>query len=399
MKVGYVVSDLSYPPLEGLHQQTLLLLAGLKNRGLDVELHGFVKSLKCLDENAMRRDLGISFASPPIEQPGLLLWSALRSILPLSTIKRRLLLQLNQESLDVLHFEGIAACSLASAQMANRSVLSFVDPGSRRNFRFSKLAKLTRKKLIHLAAGLIFLILERRLRRGMPTWHVVSSEDARYLERVHNYSRVVSVPVSLPPELNRLRRDGKSASVEQEHSRINVLVYADLRQPHMRSALKEFADHVFQKQENSSHLEFTILGRVAVDPELAAWFDGLRYEFVEWAEDYLTIICSADIVVLPDSVGTGLKNRAIQSMAAGVAVLGTRVAFEGLAVENGRDAFVVGNAEESRLPFGRLVIDANLRSSLGEAGRLHALEVFGSAGIAQRWEEIYRNILGDSRSK
>ena len=54
----------------------------------------------------------------------------------------------------------------------------------------------------------------------------------------------------------------------------------------------------------------------------------------------------ADLVFLPDQVGTGIKTRAIQSLAAGKPVLASAIAFEGIPVIDGLNASVgAGNAD------------------------------------------------------
>jgi glycosyltransferase involved in cell wall biosynthesis len=396
VRVAYVVSDLSYPPTEGLHQQTLILIQNLRKYGIDVELHGFVKSLSQVDQAAMQLDTEIQFASPPIEQPGSLLRAALGILMPFSKNRREFFLRVNPQDFDILHFEGISASALTNKSSALRSVVSFVDPGSRRNYRFFRLASGARERVAYLVAAFLFFVLERWLRRGGPTWHVVSPDDRWYLEHLHKYPRVISIPVSLPPELDRV---AKNAIDQQERSdlRIRVLVYGDLRQKHMRDGLKAFAEEVFQRDPDRAKIHFIILGRIAVDSEMAGWFQGLNYEFVEWVDDYLSLLMSADIVVLPDHAGTGLKNRAIQSMAAGKAVLGTKVAFEGLPVENGSGALVVGSTADARPKFNALVSQPDLRLCMGEAGRAQVLELFGPDVIGKRWANAYAERISGVR--
>ncbi|MEV8147987.1 glycosyltransferase family 4 protein [Arthrobacter sp. NPDC080073] len=390
-----MVSDLSYPPAEGLHQQTLLLVRGLKDQGVEVELHGFVKSLRALDEEALYREHGIAFASPPSEQPRSLLVSAIRNLFPFSRaagpLRRRLY---NLSQVDVIHFEGIAACAVSTRRLASRSILSFIDPGSRRNFRFFRQADGFLPKVVYFATGFVYLGVERLLRRGNPIWHVVSDDDRRYLSEIHGFDAVIAIPVSLPAELSgeEMAKPEDFAGEAQLHRRVDILVYADLRQQHMRDALKVFARKVFRSYVGRRAVEFTILGRVELNAEFASWFEGLNYKFIAWAEDYLAVLRKADIVLLPDSVGTGLKNRAIQSLAAGVPVVGTSIAMEGLDLRNGIDAFVVDSAEASKVPLQKLVADRALRLRIGEAGRSRVIQEFGTKSVVKRWIDTYSEI-------
>lgn len=57
-----------------------------------------------------------------------------------------------------------------------------------------------------------------------------------------------------------------------------------------------------------------------------------QVEISSWVEDFNALIDRASVVVLPDLAGTGIKTRALQSMARGKPIVGTYVAFEDLAI-------------------------------------------------------------------
>lgn len=395
MKVAYVVSDLTYPPTEGLHQQTLLHLKNLQGSGIDVQLYGFVKSMSHLNLEEMQRDLGIRFSSAPIERPGSLLVSAIRNRFFQSRYSSKLRKTVEGESVDLIHCEGIATSAIRWDRMGIPLVLSFIDPGSRRNLRFLKMSRNVVDLTKHALGGLIFFFLERSLRRSGVVWHVVSAEDRAYLKRVHRFARVVDIPVAIPAALERLEVNSPVPTPYEKATEVSVLIYADLRLPHMRLALKSFAENLFQRCALTVDVSYVVLGRVEMDEEMAGWFNGLKVEFIPWANDYAAVIRSCDVIVLPDAVGTGLKNRAIQSMAVGVPVVGTGVAFEGIEVDNGVDAVVLRGPLDNHEKFLRLISDAQYRARIGCAGREKVLSQFGARAICQRWQNLYYELSLD----
>ena len=220
-------------------------------------------------------------------------------------------------------------------------------------------------------------------------WHVVSEDDAAFLRRRHRNHEVWSIPVALPSAVekrcNRLSHDGVFDSV-------HVVIYSDLRQRHNRSALGEFISQVLRRSVHARDVHFTVLGRVPASSRLLAQFNGFDVTIVEWAEDYIGVLCSADLVILPDTVGTGIKNRAVQSLALGRAVLGTVVAFEGIPME-GMPGIVARSNAEMLIGFDHMISDPELRKSCGEAGQEFARKSFGSEAVTARWLQRYRNLV------
>ena len=85
-----------------------------------------------------------------------------------------------------------------------------------------------------------------------------------------------------------------------------------------------------------------------------------------------------------------------QAMAARVPVVATRVGGVDYLVDHGRTGFVVefGNIEKLAEAMIRLLADADLRTSMGEAGRFEAECRFRADIVARQTRQVYYRILG-----
>lgn len=398
MKIAYVVSDLTYPPREGLHQQTILLIDALQRRGHEVHLFGFIKDLEKLDEVALRSEKNIYFRARPVASSSTMLRQALsevqRKMFRLSSPSADFLQQLHNGDYDAVHLEGITACVAADKMLSAKAVHSFVDPGSRRNVRLAYNTQSIAAKLRLWAAAAAHFAIESSLRANGRMWHVVSASDRRYLRQVHRHSNVYSIPVMLPRDFDEVPINNSVMTDVAQNAprRLQVLFFCDLRQEYMRLALSSFLGSVAQVSTFEPKPTYRVLGRVAKDPLIESAFQGLEYELVPWVEDYRVTLTECDLLVLPDSVGTGLKNRAIQGLWAGVAVLGSPVAFEGIPVVPEVHASVASTVEEFRERYSRLLEDASLRRRLGANGHQFAVANFSESSVVDAWLTLYEKV-------
>jgi glycosyltransferase involved in cell wall biosynthesis len=144
-------------------------------------------------------------------------------------------------------------------------------------------------------------------------------------------------------------------------------------------------------------IEFVFAGDGPLRPELERRTRDLgisdRVLFLGDRRDIPAILASIDISVLP-SASESLSNVILESMAAGVPVVASRVGGNEELLTDGRGVLValddepgLGNAME------RLLRDAALRSELGGNGRRFAESGFTIAQMRQRHEELYRELL------
>jgi len=81
---------------------------------------------------------------------------------------------------------------------------------------------------------------------------------------------------------------------------------------------------------------------------------------------------SAQAAVIPLLSGTGSSVKTVEAMAAGLPVIGTAVAFRGLAVTDGETAIVENDTDQFANRLGSLLGDRDRCRRIGEAGRRFA---------------------------
>jgi glycosyltransferase involved in cell wall biosynthesis len=112
-------------------------------------------------------------------------------------------------------------------------------------------------------------------------------------------------------------------------------------------------------------------------------------------EEYLL---AADVFVL-GSVSEGMSNSLLEAMAAGLAVAASDIDANADVVQEGEHAllFPPGDVAANARVLMRLLADAGLRERLGRAARARVLEEFSASSVAERYLDLYSEVLGNWR--
>lgn len=127
---------------------------------------------------------------------------------------------------------------------------------------------------------------------------------------------------------------------------------------------------------------------------------GARARFLGRRDDAARLLAACDVFCLP-SRHEGLGVAALEAMAAGRAVVATRVGGLGEAVVEGRTGLLVPPDDPAALAaaLARLLADPELRERLGRAGPERVSEGFRAEQMVAAYEELYRAVLnGGPRS-
>jgi L-malate glycosyltransferase len=152
------------------------------------------------------------------------------------------------------------------------------------------------------------------------------------------------------------------------------------------------------KQQNSElNVEFVLAGDGPLRPELereaAELGLGDGVQFLGDRRDIPAILASLDLTVLP-SDSESLSNAIIESMAAGVPVVATRVGANAELVTEDRGALVpVGDESALANEIGRLLRDDQPRIQMGHKCRSFAVENFDIGKMRQHYEQLYEELL------
>lgn len=395
MKIAYVLSDCSFPPREGLHQQSLELITNMAARGHQVAVWASGRSLSDADRRCMEVKLGLTVHRPrrPPTRPGLLAaWAALLKIPGRSRQwAQDVASALQKAAPDIVHAEGplaAVATRLLPPDLQQRAIVSWVDLGSRRQASLASEASSFESRMRHSVAVPLYGLLEKCISRVTSTWHVVRADEAEVLRRSYPRIDVLDIPVMIPAAVERLQ-----CEQHRNHHPLSVIVLADLTQGYLRQAFIDFATVVINDNEHLTGAKLRVLGRSEGDQELyQAVGKTVDVQFVSWVDDYLAAIAQADIVVLPDMAGSGIKNRTLQAMALGRPVFGGERAFDGVPVTNGEHCIMTSNWATARHHFDELLRSPTLRETLGAAGRELVLHRFSAPAVLQNWEHAYSEV-------
>lgn len=121
---------------------------------------------------------------------------------------------------------------------------------------------------------------------------------------------------------------------------------------------------------------------------------GDRVRFLGEQKDILAILAAIDVSVVP-SVSESSSNVILESMAAGVPVIATRVGGNAESVLEGETGFLVSPDDEHQLAetLEILLTQASLREDFGRRARRLALTNFRMEKIRDKYEELYRELL------
>jgi glycosyltransferase involved in cell wall biosynthesis len=392
MRVAFVVSNLTYPPREGLHQLTLLTAQIQISRGDEVHLLGFCRDLEKLDIERMANETGLRFHAPPIRSrlPSVMLGLVNRFV---PTVLRGRAVRNLQAALssdyDIVHLENTAACGLVRRGTSSRTILGLIDPGPLRWRRLAATASNFRFKLKARLGIVLNDLLAKAIAFPGVRMQLVSETDASYLQTRLTQVRVVAIPIALPMDIER----PPSIDADSRTRQVGV-VFMDLSQPYLRNSFIWFIRSVYRPLfSRGCSFDLVVLGRISEDSELAKLCQDLPVTFLAWVDDYLALLAGADFIITPDLVGTGLKTRVIQGMALGRPVVGTPAAFEGIPALNGVHAVIANTADEMITALISLCDRPELRKTIGEKAQELAIEKFGTESIKSLWRDLYDSVM------
>lgn len=150
-------------------------------------------------------------------------------------------------------------------------------------------------------------------------------------------------------------------------------------------------------QGNAPQVEFVMIGdgplRPKLEQEAASLGLGDRVQFFGDRRDITAVLASLDVTALPSS-SESLSNAVIESMAAGVPVVASRVGGNPELVNDERGILVPAGDESSLAEaILRLVQNEALRIQMGQNCRRFARENFTMEKMQRKHEALYKELL------
>jgi glycosyltransferase involved in cell wall biosynthesis len=124
---------------------------------------------------------------------------------------------------------------------------------------------------------------------------------------------------------------------------------------------------------------------------------GSTVHFAGFRDDLRQFIGCADVLVHP-ALSEGLGIALLEAQAAGVPVVATRVGGIPEAVADGKSGSLVepGDTDKLARALIRLLRDADLRQRLGEGGRVHVANNFGTTAMIAGNLAVYKELLEET---
>jgi glycosyltransferase involved in cell wall biosynthesis len=216
------------------------------------------------------------------------------------------------------------------------------------------------------AAAMAHRVFEQASRKLEETWLprfsevlATSPQDAALVRDISPQATVTVYPNSLPP-VPRPAAAGEEA----------VVFSGNMEYHPNTSAVAFFRREVWPRlRDRWPNLVWRLVGR---NPGAVARFTGgdPRIQVVGPVEDAVTELARSRVAVVPLLAGSGTRLKILEAWAAALPVVSTTLGGEGLPIRDQETALVADGGEAFAAAVTRLLTCTELRSKLGEAGRL-----------------------------
>ncbi len=118
-----------------------------------------------------------------------------------------------------------------------------------------------------------------------------------------------------------------------------------------------------------------------------------RVQVVGYVDDLVALFDSRRMFVAPLRVGSGVKGKLLAALAAGLPVIATHIAAEGVPLVDGRSALLADTPEAFAAACARLEHDDDMWRTLSEGGRAVVAEHFSPAVVRDQVRTVFEPLL------
>ena len=225
---------------------------------------------------------------------------------------------------------------------------------------------------------------EARMYAGCDEVVVVTEADAAELRRLD--SRLRPAVVTNGVDAARFERP---ADVRREPDLVVVsgaMSYA----PNIDAAVFAVTEVMPRLQDKRPAARLVVVGRDPA-PDVRA-LAGPAVEVTGTVEDVRPYLWRAGAYLCPMRVGTGVKNKLLEALAAGAPCVVTPAAAAGLGLVDGEHALIRESADELAVAVASVLADVDLAGRLSTAGAARAGELSWTA-TAAGYEEVYQQAI------
>ena len=187
-------------------------------------------------------------------------------------------------------------------------------------------------------------------------------------------------------------RDRLTDSVRDESGANEVVFVGNFAHPPNVDAAQWLTREIFPLvRTRHATARLRLVGADAPAAVLALARDGV--EVLTDVPDVAPFLERATVVVAPLRMGSGMRVKVLQALAAGKALIATPLAVEGLALTNNNQVVIAENAEGLARAVAELLDDKERRKTLGRAARQWAREHLDWSWVVAEYDSLYRELL------
>jgi sugar transferase (PEP-CTERM/EpsH1 system associated) len=399
MNVLFLTANFPYPPTDGAKIRIFSLIRHLAKRHR-IKLISFIRTTEkpsavegmykyCHQVWAIPRDVAY--------KPGKLLRGLVGTLpFPVVNYWDRSMARLvnyvtNQESFDIVQAESLEMVQY-TFPITDRTVLDLHNIESELMMRYAKeepnllkraYANITSKKLAAYENKMC-----RQLRRCL----TCSEEDRQLLQKRTGVEHIDVVPNGVDLDNYSLNGSARSST--------NRIVFVGRMDYHANvSGIRWFFREVLPNiRAQWPNIVFQIVGGNPTE-EVRKMARPGEIEVTGAVDDVRPYLREASAVVVPLKVGGGTRLKILEALAMGKAVVSTSIGAEGLRIDAGTEVLIADRPEQFAEETIRVLANADLRESLGKAGRQLVERLYSWETIGQRLESIYETVATSPQSR
>ena len=292
-----------------------------------------------------------------------------------------------QPEIVEIHLQAMAQYVAAPARMGVPRILVDHDPGSGWADELLRGTTAVRRlsRRLEVAAWRRY---ERRTRPRFDAIVVFADRDLAAVRASAGHTPVTRIPLAIDVPGRPLAPEGSGQPT--------VLFVGGFTHPPNVDAARWLATSIFPRvlqQVPEARLE--LVGQEPSDEILA--LQGGAVSVHGSVPDVTPYMDHAAVVVAPIRIGSGMRVKVLEALAAGKALVATRRAAEGLEAQPGEDLLVADDEDQVVEALVQLLLDRQRRRRLAESARRWAEAHLGWDEGLVRFEELYENLAASRR--
>jgi glycosyltransferase involved in cell wall biosynthesis len=227
---------------------------------------------------------------------------------------------------------------------------------------------------------------EQRMFKGFKRVVVLSTVDAEQLLRLNS-----RLPLKVIPNGVDLNHFKPQPPAESAHTK-SILFFGNFDYVPNADAARWLVREIFPLiSAQAAGVKLTLVGNNP-PPDLRL-LEAENVQIVGRVPDLRPYLADASVFISPLRMGAGIKNKMLEAMAMGKAIVATPLSADGIDVLPDENVLLGNTAAELAAQTVRLLNDSSLRADMETANRALVEEQYSWERVADEYEKLYREVL------